>query len=187
MSMKVGMVCCSLVACAMMSFAQEGNVNEVSSASEVKAAPGAILMAWKGSDTTEAELAAFVDKGEVFDIVNSKADVSAANADNKTIRWSGILNVSEPGLYTFNATFAPAGYIKKTVFSLSVNNTKVFEANQRGTMSKNVMLPGPVNIDVEMYVSNNADNSSKAILRFKKAGTLKYTEIKPAMLYHTEQ
>jgi len=145
--------------------------------------PGAVLMVWKGNDLAEAEIAAFVDKGKKFDSHNAECDPSARSINNRTSRWTGILNVDQPGLYTFNATAHVWGDSR---WSVTINGVPVLGAPQSATMSKNVQLPGPVNIEIVMHsVSARSDND--LLLRFKKAGTLSYRTITPETLYHTAE
>ena len=154
---------------------------------EVKAMPGAILMIWQGNDLSEAEIAAFVDKGKRFNIRNADQDPSAVSVRDKTVRWTGILNIDEPGLYTFNGT---ANVTKDSRWSVVINGVPVLGASGSATMSKNVQLPGPVNIEVVMHCSNSLRGSLaiwELLLRFKKAGTLAYTVITPETLYHTAE
>lgn len=158
-------------------------VTPVAQTTEVKAMPGAILMVWKGNDLAEAEIAALVDKGKKFDSHNANQDPSAASIQDKTSRWTGILNIDQPGLYTFNGTAKVWGDSR---WSVVINGVPVLGAPKSATMSKNVQLPGPVNIEVVMHCpASNMGN--ELLLRFKKAGTLSYTVITPEMLYHTAE
>ena len=141
-------------------------------------------MVWKGNDLAEAEIAALVDKGKNFDIRNADQDPSAASVNDKTIRWTGILNIDEPGLYTFNGTAKLYGDSR---WSVVINGVPVLGAPKSATMSKNVQLPGPVNIEVVMHSSQSDVIGNKLLLRFKKAGTLSYIVITPEMLYHTAE
>ena len=106
------LIVCAIIAVtavATMSIAEEvpsGLANsKVSEESEIKAAPGAILMVWKGKETSEPEIAAMVDKQKVFDMNNASGDPSVKAVANRTSRWTGILNIDEPAIYTFNVVY----------------------------------------------------------------------------------
>lgn len=152
---------------------------------ELKVEPGAVLMVWAGKDTSEAEIAAMVDKGQSFNVRNGNADPSVQSLSAMTCRWSGILNVSEPGIYTFNVT-QDLEWGKSSVF---INGVNVFDMTKgRRALSKNVQLPGPANIEVVIYEEylrqGRTFSRMPFMLRYKKAGTLTYTTLTPEALFH---
>lgn len=152
-----------------------------SAAEEVKVAPGAIHMVWKGKETIEPEIAAMVDKQKEFNMENASHDPSVKAVANRTSRWTGVLNLPEPGLYTFNMVYH--GWGRDSTMSLSINGTHIMSGTGQNTGSKNVQIPGPANIEVTMY-SSAAHMGNHVLLRYKKAGTLDYTLITPETLYH---
>ena len=155
-------------------------------APEVKVAPGSVLMVWKGKDTTEPEIFAMVDKQKSFNMGNADKDPSVQVVQALTCRWTGILNVAEPGLYTFNVVHNthPFGVQSGYTMSLKINGTPILDCTGSGTVSKNVQIPGPANLEITMGSSNERNS---VLVRYKKAGTLDYTTITPESLYHTIQ
>ena len=152
---------------------------------EVKVAPGAVLMAWKGKNVLEAEIAAKVDTGKEFSSRNINSDPIAASTNEKLSKWTGILNVTEPGLYTFSIK----GYgVRDSTSSLFINGTQIFSGGGDYTSSKNVQLPGPVTMEVIIYSNYTLGTCNNGLfIRFKKAGTLSWTVITPEMLLHKVQ
>ena len=159
----------------------QGQEQRPSVADEVKVAPGAIHMVWKGKETIEPEISAMVDKQKVFNMENASHDPSVKAVANRTSRWTGILNLPEPGLYTFNMVYRGCG--RDSTMELSINGTSIMSGAYQNTGSKNVYIPGPANIEVTMY-SPAAHMGNHVLLRYKKAGTLDYTLITPETLYH---
>lgn len=155
----------------------------VPAATELKVEPGAILMVWAGKDTSEAEIAAMVDKGPKFDARNGDADPAAKSTTDITCRWSGILNVSAPGIYTFNLT--PQLRWQGSKALVFINGVQIFEvAAYAGSCAKNVQLPGPANIEIVIYAPSHNQVRHSLMLRYKKAGTLAYTTLTPEALFH---
>lgn len=155
----------------------------VPAATELKVEPGAILMVWAGKDTSEAEIAAMVDKGPKFDARNGDADPAVRSTADITCRWSGILNVSAPGIYTFNCTENLQFHESKAF--VFINGVQVFEMTDRtGSRAKNVQLPGPANIEIVIYGTYHTRSRHSLMLRYKKAGTLAYTTLTPEALFH---
>ena len=155
----------------------------VPAATELKVEPGAILMVWAGKDTSEAEIAAMVDKGPKFDAQNGNTDPAVRSTGEITCRWSGILNVSAPGIYTFNCT-SDLRWSESKVF-VFINGVQVFEMTDRtGSRAKNVQLPGPANIEIVIYAPSHNQARHSLMLRYKKAGTLAYTTLTPEALFH---
>ena len=140
-------------------------------------------MVWAGKDTSEAEIAAMVDKGPKFDARNGDTDPAVRSTADITCRWSGILNVSAPGIYTFNCTENLQVHESKAF--VFINGVQVFEMTGRtGSRAKNVQLPGPANIEIVIYGAYRTRSSHSLMLRYKKAGTLTYTTLTPEALFH---
>lgn len=148
---------------------------------EIKVVPGAVLCVWQGKNMTEAELCSLVDSGKVFSDRAADVDEAGRMARARTLKWSGILNFEQPGLYTFNGvTGIERG---ETTAELIINGVSVLKFEGSGVQSKNVQIPGPVNAEVVMY--NGWRNCSMQLkLRCKKAGTITYKEITPADFFH---
>jgi len=151
---------------------------------ELKVEPGAVLMVWGGKDTSEAEITAMVDKGQKFNSDNGDADPAVKRTSSITCRWSGILNVNDAGIYTFNLT----QYLRSgSKASISINGMQVFAVeSQHASRSKNVKLPGPANIEITIYAENHTHyrGDSSLLLRYKKSGKISYTTITPETLFH---
>ena len=156
---------------------------------EVKVEPGAVLMAWKGKNMMEADIAAKIDTEKAFHSNNITSDPVARATIDRICKWSGILNIQEPGLYTFSAV--GYGVENNGSLALLINGTPIVSfTGQDGTASKNVQLPGPVNLDVVMYTpppSRFLRVETSILIRFKKAGTLSWTVLTPEMLMHQVQ
>lgn len=151
---------------------------------EVKVEPGAVLMAWKGKNMMEADIAAKIDTEKAFDYRNIESDPVARATRDKICKWSGILNIQEPGLYTVSAV----GYLdNKFTAAMLINGISIFTMEGSGTISKNVQLPGPVNIDIVFYAPYQTHRDTSVLIRFKKAGTLNWTVLTPGMLMHQVQ
>lgn len=155
----------------------------VAATTELKVEPGAVLMVWAGKDTSEAEIAAMVDKGPKFDAQNGNTDPAVRSTGEITCRWSGILNVSVPGIYTFNLT-SDLRWSESRAF-VFINGVQVFEMTDRtGSRAKNVQLPGPANIEIVIYAPSHNQARHSLMLRYKKAGTLAYATLTPEALFH---
>ena len=184
---RLSIVCAivAVTAVATMSIAEEASSglssSKVAGESEIKVAPGAIHVVWKGKELSEPEIAAMVDKQKVFDMNNESRDPSVKAVGNRTSRWTGILNVDEPAVYTFNVVYR--GRSNDSTMSLSINGVHVIGFSGSGTGSKNVQLPGSANIEMTLY-SSSAHMGNNVLIRYKKAGTLDYTTIAPETLYH---
>lgn len=151
---------------------------------EVKVEPGAVLMAWKGKNMMEADIAAKIDTEKTFNSNNIASDPVARETIDRICKWSGILNIQEPGVYTFSV----AGYLSQEhTMSMMINGVPVVSLERHGTMSKNVQLSGPVNVDVVLYTPYQLRGPSSVLIRFKKAGTLSWTVLTPEMLMHQVQ
>lgn len=151
---------------------------------EVKVEPGAVLTAWKGKNMMEADIAAKIDTEKTFNSDNIESDPVARETIDRICKWSGILNIQEPGVYTFSF----AGYLfPEHTMSMKINGAPVVSLERRGTMSKNVQLSGPVNVDVVLYTPYQTRGPSSVLIRFKKAGTLDWTVLTPGMLMHQVQ
>ena len=153
---------------------------------EVKVEPGAVLMAWKGKNMMEADIAAKIDTEKAFHSNNITSDPVARATRDRICKWSGILNIQEPGLYTFSAV--GYGVVDNGTLALLINGTPIVSFTcQDGTASKNVQLPGPVNLDIVMYTPFQLRDGTSILIRFKKAGTLSWTVLTPEMLMHQVQ
>lgn len=153
---------------------------------EVKVEPGAVLMAWKGKNMMEADIAAKIDTEKAFNSHNITSDPVARATRDRICKWSGILNIQEPGLYTFSAV--GYGVVDNGTLALLINGTPIVSfTGQDGTASKNVQLPGPVNLDIVMYTPFQVNRGTSILIRFKKAGTLSWTVLTPEMLMHQVQ
>ena len=153
---------------------------------EVKVEPGAVLMAWKGKNMMEADIAAKIDTEKAFNSNNITSDPVARATRDRICKWSGILNIQEPGLYTFSAV--GYGVVDNGTLALLINGTPIVSFTERnGTASKNVQLPGPVNLDIVMYTPFQVNGGTSILIRFKKAGTLSWTVLTPEMLMHQVQ
>lgn len=188
MSMKYKelVIALSVLGCPIFAVAQEVTAAKADSApareAEVKAEPGAVLMVWKGKDTTKPELAAMIDKQKAFSVRNAENDPSVGMLHHKTCCWTGILNIEEPGSYIFNVVYnAPT---KGSVFALSINGTQIARFEGTSTDSIEVQLPGSVNIAITLYQDHYSHDRDRVIIRYKKKGALGYAAIGPETLYH---
>jgi len=148
---------------------------------ELKVAPGAVLCVWQGKNMTDAELCSLVDSSKLFTDCAADGDDAGRMARERVLKWSGILNIEQPGLYTFNGT---THYDRgEATAELIINGVSVLKFRGAGAQSKNVQIPGPVNAEIIIY-NNWRNESMRMKLRYKKAGTLTYKEITPADLFH---
>ena len=151
---------------------------------EIKASPGAFLVIWNGRDMSTSALATVVDKGNQFSIKNAMQDPAVSKIRSVTCRWSGILNITDPGVYIFNVVHN-ARHSKSSV-SVKINGISVANGSGGGSSSKNVTLPGAVAIEITMSVDNFNRSFSKdsVLIRYKKEGDIDYVTISPKVLYH---
>lgn len=153
---------------------------------EVKVEPGAVLMAWKGKNMMAAEIASKIDTEKTFNSRNIESDPVARATRDRICKWSGILNIQEPGVYTFSAV----GYniVNTGTLALLINEKPIVSLlGNNVTASENWQLPGPVNLDVVMYTPGQVLNGTSFLIRFKKAGTMNWTVLTPEMLMHQVQ
>ena len=165
---------------------QPATAKPVVKQTEVKVEPGAVLMAWKGKNMMEADIAAKIDTEKTFNSRNIESDPVALATRNRICKWSGILNIQEPGVYTFSAV----GYniVNNGTLALLINGKPIVSfSRDNDTVSQNVQLPGPVNIEVVMYTPGQVFGGTSILIRFKKAGTLNSTVLTPDMLMHQVQ
>lgn len=155
---------------------------------EIKVAPGAELRVWRGTDIAEPEIVSIVDKKETFTNRNASHDPASRGLRSATLKWTGILNVSEPGTYVFS--LAHEASHNRSSISFSVNGVQVVKYVGGGALSKKVTIPGAVFIELTLYASTGVPTIDRArtiesvLIRYKKDGDIQYTSIAPIMLYH---
>ncbi|MBQ9431074.1 MAG: hypothetical protein IJU44_05935 [Kiritimatiellae bacterium] len=165
----------------------ETNAPPEKPATEIQAAPGAILWVWKGKETSEPEITAVVDKQKTFIASNADNDPGVQQLNSMTLRWQGILNL-EAGIYTFN--FMSNDTDKEGFIRIKVNGKEVFVAEGAGnaTKSVNLDLPGAVNVEITMFEKRQnlrMRGAAKVTIRYKKNGAIGWQgTVTPENLLH---